>query len=75
VASGSAAGSSLLPALGAVIWAVAAFFSYIGQVDSFQRLTVPGTATVHVSPERVDHRTHRDLQGSLDRWPADGRTC
>jgi hypothetical protein len=33
----------------AVIWAVLAFFGYSDQVNSFQRMTVPGTATVHLA--------------------------
>ena len=35
--------------IGAVIWAVLAFFGYTDQVNSFQRMTVPGTATVHIT--------------------------
>ncbi len=35
--------------IGAALWAVLAFFGYIDQVNSFQRMTVPGTAIVHVT--------------------------
>jgi hypothetical protein len=44
-------GGALIAAacLGAVIWAVIAFFGYADQVNSFQRMTVPGTATVDVT--------------------------
>jgi hypothetical protein len=35
--------------IGAVIWAALAFFGYTDQVNSFQRMTVPGTATVHIT--------------------------
>jgi hypothetical protein len=34
---------------GAAIWAVLTYFGYLNQVDSFQRMTAPGTATVHVT--------------------------
>jgi hypothetical protein len=44
-------GGALIAAacIGAVIWAVLAFFGYTDQVNSFQRMTVPGTATVHIT--------------------------
>jgi hypothetical protein len=44
-------GSTLIAAgcIGAAIWAVLAFVGYINQVNAFQRMTVPGTAVVHVS--------------------------
>ena len=44
-------GGALIAAacIGAVVWAVLAFFGYTNQVDSFQRMTVPGTAAVHVT--------------------------
>ena len=35
--------------IGAAIWAVLTYFGYLNQVDSFQRMTAPGTATVHVT--------------------------
>ena len=35
--------------IGAVAWVVLAFFSLANQVNGFQRMTVPGTATVHVA--------------------------
>ncbi len=34
---------------GAAVWAVLALLGYFNQVNSFQRMTVPGTATVHVT--------------------------
>ncbi len=44
-------GGALIAAawIGAAVWAVLAFFGYTDQVNSFQRMTVPGTATVQVS--------------------------
>ena len=44
-------GGALIAAacIAAVIWAVLAFFGYTDQVNSFQRMTVPGTATVHLT--------------------------
>jgi hypothetical protein len=44
-------GGALIAAacLAAVIWAVLAFVGYTNQVNSFQRMTVPGTATIHVT--------------------------
>jgi hypothetical protein len=35
--------------IGAVAWVVFAFFGLTNQVNGFQRMTVPGTATVHVA--------------------------
>ena len=35
--------------IGAVAWVVLAFFGLANQVNGFQRMTVPGTATVHVA--------------------------
>jgi hypothetical protein len=35
--------------IGAAVWAVLAFAGYTNQVNSFQRMTVPGTASVHVT--------------------------
>jgi hypothetical protein len=35
--------------IGAVAWVVLAFFGLTNQVNGFQRMTVPGTATVHVA--------------------------
>jgi hypothetical protein len=35
--------------IGAAVWAVLAFFGYVNQVNGFQRMTMPGTAIVHVS--------------------------
>jgi hypothetical protein len=44
-------GGALIAAacIGAAAWAVFAFFGYVDQVNGFQRMTVPGTATVHVT--------------------------
>jgi hypothetical protein len=44
-------GGALIAAavIGAVIWAVLTYFGYLNQVNSFQRMTVPGTATIHVT--------------------------
>jgi hypothetical protein len=44
-------GGALIAAacIGAAIWAVLAFVGYTNQVNSFQRMTVPGTATVHLT--------------------------
>jgi hypothetical protein len=35
--------------LGAAVWVVLAFFGFMNQVNGFQRMTVPGTATVQVT--------------------------
>ena len=35
--------------LGAAVWVVLAFFGFMTQVNGFQRMTVPGTATVQVT--------------------------
>jgi len=35
--------------LGAAVWVVLAFFGLMSQVNGFQRMTVPGTATVQVT--------------------------
>ena len=35
--------------VGAAIWAVLTYFGYLNEVDSFQRMTAPGTATIHVT--------------------------
>jgi hypothetical protein len=35
--------------IGAAIWAVLTYFGYLNQVDSLQRMTMPGTATVHLT--------------------------
>ena len=35
--------------IGAAIWAVLTYVGYTNQVDSFQRMTAPGTATVHLT--------------------------
>ena len=45
------AGGGLVAAgcIGAVAWVVLAFFGLMNQVNGFQRMTVPGTATVHVA--------------------------
>ena len=44
-------GGALLAAgvVGAAIWAVLTYSGYLNQVNSFQRMTTPGTATVHVT--------------------------
>jgi hypothetical protein len=44
-------GGALIAAacIGAAIWALLTYFGYLNQVDSFQRMTAPGTATVHVT--------------------------
>jgi hypothetical protein len=44
-------GGALIAAacIGAAIWAVLTYLGYLNQVDSFQRMTAPGTATVHVT--------------------------
>jgi hypothetical protein len=35
--------------VGAAIWAVLTYLGYLNQVNGFQRMTAPGTATVHVT--------------------------
>src|SRR5512142_1515711 len=35
--------------IGAAIWALLTYLGYLNQVDSFQRMTAPGTATVHLT--------------------------
>jgi hypothetical protein len=35
--------------IGAAIWAVLTYLGYLNQVDGFQRMTAPGTATVHLT--------------------------
>lgn len=35
--------------VGAAIWAVLTYFGYVNQVNGFQRMTAPGTATVHLT--------------------------
>jgi hypothetical protein len=44
-------GGALIAAgcIGAALWAVFAFVAYTNQVNGFQRMTVPGTATVQVA--------------------------
>ena len=48
---GYRAGGGLVAAacIGAVAWVVFAFFGLTNQVNGFQRMTVPGTATIHVA--------------------------
>ncbi len=35
--------------IGAAVWAILTYFGYLNQVNGFQRIIVPGTATVHVT--------------------------
>jgi hypothetical protein len=44
-------GGALMAAacVAAALWAVVAFFGYANQVNNMQRMTVPGTATIHLT--------------------------
>src|SRR5690348_13955271 len=42
-------GLAVAAVLGAAVWVVLAFFGLMNQVNGFQRMTVPGTATVQVT--------------------------
>jgi hypothetical protein len=45
--------------IGAIVWAIVAVFGVAGMVNDFQRVEVPGSATVGLDARKADRRDRR----------------